>query len=912
MIKIKFLTLIFLLVGLFVQAQSTIMGTVFNNEQTPLAGALVYLEGTAYNTITDAEGQFKLFNIPSGEYSLIVQYIGYSDSKISINAESSFVQEIILSDDLLMQEVIINGRLEGQAKAMSMQRNNINITQIIASQQMERFPDANIGDALKRLSGINVQYDQGEARFANIRGTAPEMNSVSVNGERIPSAEAEKRYNQLDLIPSDMIELVELSKALTPDMDADAIGGSINLVTKKAGKKPMIKATLGSGYGFLSEKPLLKGKLSLSRRYANNKFGILLNTSYLNRSIRSDNIEAEWEFFDDNNPYETAYTSDFQIRQYELQRERMSYSAKMDYKFNANHLIYADANYTKRNDFENRYRLRYKDIEQDEDGNWIAEIRRQTKGGSSSTKNRRLEDQRTSVIGLGGEHSFNKARLTWRISDLRASEERPDERYVSFRAKDQGIIPDFTNKNAPSFIIKEEFPADLDLNYGLKDLSEENQFTDERDLNGRVDLEIPIFSGLYSSRLKMGGRYKSKSKKRSNSFYEFAPLDEDVFVQEAISAIENKSFDNFQAGDYPIGSFVQESYLGALNFDAAFESEEVLEELAGNFNASEDVTAAYLMYTQDIGRKIQVLAGLRYEGSQVEYAGQVFDGETLTASDQQSDQYANILPGVHIKYSPVRYANFRLAWTNTIARPNYFDLVPYQEINTEDNEIKIGNPSLEATTSMNVDLLGEFFFQNIGIVSAGLFGKNLTNVISSQVRNDFQFNGQVYDRFEQPVNVGNAIIYGAELAIERRLNFLPGKLSNLSLYSNYTLNISELTNISLEDREDESLSLIGTPQHLFNASLAYDAKKFDIRLSYNFADRFIEEYNDEAFYDRWYDQVQYLDLNLNADLSKRWKIYASVNNILNQPLRYYQGVTDQIMQIEYYGLEVRVGAKFKL
>jgi TonB-dependent receptor len=261
--------------------------------------------------------------------------------------------------------------------------------------------------------------------------------------------------------------------------------------------------------------------------------------------------------------------------------------------------------------------------------------------------------------------------------------------------------------------------------------------------------------------------------------------------------------------------------------------------------------------------------------------------------------------------------NLRLAWTNTLARPNYFDLVPYREINADDSELGEGNPFLIPTTSMNFDLLGEYFFENVGIISGGLFYKKLDNVIAMTIDDDYQFNynGNVESwEYVKPENVGNGILFGFEGSFSKRLSFLPGFLGNISFYTNYTYNYSRLTDISVDGREDEELQIPGSPKHLINLSLAYDTKKFDLRLSYNHASAFRDGeeggYGEEAFYDRWYDKVDYLDINANLAMGKNLKLYLEVNNLLNQPLRYYQGIEERTMQAEFYGIRVKTGIKF--
>ena len=888
-------------------AQYDIKGQLKDFENEGILGALIYLENTKQATQSNAGGEFVLSNVPNGQYGLIISYIGYENivKSISIDNGDLDLGTFQMKSDNVISDIVINGRLEGQARALNTQKSKINITEIVAAEQIERFPDANVGDALKRLSGINVQYDQGEARFANIRGTAPELNSFTINGERVPSAEAEKRFVQLDLIPADMVSSIEVNKVVTPDMDADAIGGSINLVTAKASPQAKLKGTIGSGINILNSNPIYKGKLNYSNRFGNNKLGLILRASVLDKQVRSDNIEAEWDMLEDG----SLYTIDFQIRQYQLQRLRQSYSATVDYDFNENHNIYVSGIYNWRNDWENRYRLRFKDIE-NVDGSYFAEIRRQTKGGVGDNKFRRLEDQRMQGVSLGGNHKISNLNMTWSFTSNKAQEDRPNERYISMRVKDQLLTTSFSNTNLPQVNTVNPIDSDLSNAFGLKEITEEFQYTEEKDMNARLDFELPILRGINASFLKFGFRSRNKDKFRDNSFQEYSPTDEDGFVVDALSNIESQSLSDFSVGDYAIGSFVSEEFLGNINLANGFESEDVLEEFAGNFNAKENIMASYVMYTQSLNNKIDLLAGLRYERTEIEYSGRIFDGESIATTSNQKDDYENLLPGLHLKYKFSNWTNLRLAWSNTIARPNYFDIVPFQEIELDDNRISVGNPSLNATESMNFDLLGEHYFKNLGIVSAGLFYKDLSNVIATNTFNDFEYEGNVYDRFSQPINAGNASITGFEFGLQNRLDFLPGLLSKLSFYANYTYTKSELKNSTIEGRKNEVLPLVGTPKNILNLSLAFDTKKLDVRVSFNSADGFIEEYNDSAFFDRWYDSVQYLDINANYSITDNWEVYFSVNNLLDQPLRYYQGEVDRVMQVEFYGIQSKFGVKF--
>ena len=450
------LLLLFNLLTLTVSAQTgALTGRVLDEGNLPLPGATLTLNGEGI-AVTDQDGRYNLRNLPTGTHELTTTYIGFTaeNQTITVTSGATTEMDVRLSPGVFLAEVAVISQLRGQSRALSQQQSAINITNVIAADQIGRFPDQNIGDALKRVPGISVQYDQGEARFGNVRGTPPQLNSVMVNGERIPSAEAEDRSIQLDLIPADMIQAVEVSKAVTPDMDADAIGGAINLVTRAAPYERRISGTLGGGYNLLANEPTFNGSLIYGDRYAGGKLGVIVSGSYFDNNLGSDNVEAEWTYDDDNDndrfdEGERDYPEEIQIRQYYLQRIRQSYSLSLDYKFDANNTIFLRSIYNHRNDWENRYRVVYGDIAE-EDGQWTAELERETKAGTEDEKFARLEDQRMMNFSLSGEHLLGKLKTTWSANYARASEDRPNERYLTYGSGE--VVPvtvDFSEQREP-------------------------------------------------------------------------------------------------------------------------------------------------------------------------------------------------------------------------------------------------------------------------------------------------------------------------------------------------------------------------------------------------------------------------------------------------------------------------------
>ncbi len=913
-----------LLAGAELFAAGSLKGIIVDSENSlAMPGARVFLDNTSYGAIAKHNGEFTIMNVPVGDYKLVVSYIGYEkfEKDIKIIDNKTSYEKIEMKAGLVQSKtvVVVGEALKGQAKALTQQQNNLQISNIVASDQIGKFPDANIGDAMKRIPGITVQYDQGEARFGLVRGTAARLNSVMINGERIPSAEAEDRSVQLDLVSADMIQNIEVSKAVTPDMDADAIGGAINLVTRTTPNAQRASVTLGSGYNMLSEKPIYNTSVVAGDRFFDNKLGVIVSGSYKNHHLGSDNFEAEW-FQDDLG---NAQIGEFQMRAYDVQRVRKSISAGLDYKLNNDHSFYVNTILTQRNDWENRFRTTYKLEDGDNDGipngNGIitgAEIRRETKGGIGNDANdyARLEDQKAYNFSFGGDHLFGDIlKMDWSATWAKASEERPNERYISYRTKSADVQVGGLNTEEP--IITQLTSNDLS-EWSLKEITEEYQYTEDIDLNARMDFEMPLMQGEYKSILKFGGRYRGKDKLRDNNFFEYEPLNGLESMTDL--RLVDKTDGDFLAGNYSLGRYVDKKDLGDLDLanSSQFEKKDVPSEyLGGNFDATEKITGGYAMITQNVGSNFTALLGARIEHTSVDYNANAYDDETDSATPTHgSDSYSNFLPGLHLKYNFTRDLLVRAAWTNTIARPNYFDIAPYRILEVDKNRIEVGNPDLEPTKSMNLDLMAENYFESIGLISAGVFYKDLSNFIFAYRENDYYdaSTDVTYDRYTQPRNGASAKIYGFEIGAQRQLDFLPSFLKNISLYANYTYTKSEVDGLPMEGRQDEKLGLPGTAENMINASIAYDTKEFTLRLSMNHTSDYVDEFGEKAFEDRYYDKQTFVDVNASYALTEQFRIYAEANNITNQPLRYYQGISGRTMQAEYYNMRFNFGVKFDL
>ena len=454
----------------------------------------------------------------------------------------------------------------------------------------------------------------------------------------------------------------------------------------------------------------------------------------------------------------------------------------------------------------------------------------------------------------------------------------------------------------------------LDNTFSLKEVTEEQEDIQEKDFKLNLNLELPLRKGEFGNKLKFGGKLVAKSKDKEKDHYGYEPLNEDGFDSSSFTNIVSQNRDGFMPGDkYKAGSFISKDYLGNLdlNNSSLFKKTQTLEEIAVSFNAKETVTAGYLRFDQNLGKKWKMMAGVRLENTHIKYSGMNYDAnkDELTHTAESKKSYLNVLPSLLVKYDANDEFKVRASFTNTISRPKYSALIPNVNI-TKDDEISMGNPDLDATISYNLDLSADYYFKSIGLVSAGVFYKRINDFIVDQRISDYVYNGETYQKFTQPKNAGNADLLGVELGYQRDFGFIAPALKHFGFYGNYTYTYTRVSDFNFEGRENESgLRLPGSPKNTANASLYYERSGLNVRLSYNYASAFIDEMGKTKFEDRYYDAVNYLDLNASYTFAKHYTFYVEANNLLNQPLRYYQGSKDLTAQVEYYGVKMNAGFK---
>src|ERR1700674_4311269 len=220
--------------------KGTITGTVKDSGNSALQGALVELLPLGRKVVTDNQGQFRITDVPAGEYTLSVSYVGLAVSNVPVvvqagqEASANAVLQVASQVD---QVVVSAERLQGEAEAINIERTADNIVQVLPERVITSLPNTNIADAVGRLPSVTLERDEGEGKYVQIRGTEPRLSNVTIDGVNLPSIEGTVRNIKLDAVPADLVERIEVFKTLSASQDADGIGAPGKRGTRTAGEK---------------------------------------------------------------------------------------------------------------------------------------------------------------------------------------------------------------------------------------------------------------------------------------------------------------------------------------------------------------------------------------------------------------------------------------------------------------------------------------------------------------------------------------------------------------------------------------------------------------------------------------------------------------------------------------------------
>jgi len=913
-------------------ADGSISGLVSDATGT-LSGAKVTVVGTKAQTSTNNQGQFSLSHLPAGKHKVRVEYLGYPSSEFDITVvdeQSINVGTLSLNQNTQMEEIVAVGYMRrGAMMAANMQKEANNIKNVFSADGIGKLPDRNAAEAVQRMPGVSIERDQGEGRFVAVRGLPSQWNSTSMNGDRLPTAEEEttSRAVAFDFFPTDMIELVEVSKAITPDMEGDAIGGNVNFVTRRAPDEKTLSVNLGVGDAEKAEGGSHSFNVLYGDRSADNKFGFLINATAWERDWATDNYEPR-RAIDDNG---VAGVHRLELRDYTGTRATYGLNMAAEYLLD-NGLIYAKAMYGTLSDEETHYkhRVRY---------------------NKNRVELQHIYDELiTEMKGFefGGEYDIDfNTQIQWKLStydnqfeygDIPNGE---DNAYYVVKFKQGVEFEDGIGGNLvyneidggtdPALEIGMHLPdgwvmdptkavlADVEL-YGI-DIKERDKLVAQFDVIHAYNEQLELKAGL-----------KYRSKERNASFYDkFYGWNEDEFgptptLAQVAQELGVDLVDQPGRGDY-LDNFAidYQSYFSQVIpvndlkrwWDANKHKlsflpgdSEVVENgggLSRNFDLEETHASVYGMATYKPSNKWTILGGLRATQTQTDVYGYVAvenDEGTSVEPSNGSKDYWSILPSLHVTYHQDDMTNIRMALTRSFARPDFGQLSPGATYLEMENQLKSGNPDLDPTYSNNFDLMYEHYFDDAGIISVGYFYKQIIDPVFSQSYQG-EYRGQSVT-VKSPLNGDDAWLHGIEFTANTSLNFIDESLDNFGLSFNFTVMDSEM---EIPGREDK-VSISRQADELYNIALYYDNGTFAGRIAMNHKGAYIEDHSSKPSLDTYYGDYTSLDATASYYINDDAMIYVELNNLTDEPLQYYTGNEARPNQIEYYGIRGQIGIKY--
>jgi TonB-dependent receptor len=817
-----------------------------------------------------------------------------------------------------IDSVLVVGQRASIARALSRQRAADGVESVLSRDGIGQFPDQNAAESLRRVAGVNVLNDQGEGRFVAVRGLAPDLNAASINGARVPAPEADVRSVALDVIPAELIESIEIKKSLTPDMDADTIGASIEINTTSAldRAEPFLSFSGEGSYNELNGAWSPKGSVDFSTMLGE-RFGVAGGLSYYKRKFATDNIEMNgWDESDEG----VAFADTVEYRDYDVERERLGGSLSLDYRLSDATNLYARF---LRSEFE----------DQEYRGRLIFEMDEAPNSGTATTANfsdadgeiqivrdikDRFEKQTISSLSLGGETlagawtfkyngswSAAKEREAGSLDPVEFQREfdGDDELDVSFDYSDRRL-PRYTlsGGNVDAFADATEFEFDK-IERTTLSLSEDEELAARFDIAREFDLDNGRFT------VQFGGKARQREKTYDLQLDVFDGFDGD-FTLADVAGLPSYGLNGI--GPVPDGRAVRRFVNDNI---ADFELNEVdttFESNVADYSVDEDIYAGYVLGRFDQAA-VRLVGGVRVEQTHNDIRAntvELVEGEddtTVTVAPTKFDRdYTDVLPSVNLRYEVQPDVLVRAGVYRSLVRPRVGQLAPRFTIEANedgDREGNFGNPDLKPYDAWNLDLSAEWYYGRSGVLQAGVFFKRIEDFIADVRVEDASFLGIDFNEAVIPQNGEEAKVNGFELTYQQSLDFLPVPLDGLLVGFNYTYTDAE------GEIAGRTIALPASSENTFNASLGYEKGPLSLRVTAAYRDKYLDELGESATEDRFVeDHIQY-DLSARYRVTPQFQLFAELVNLGDEPYVAYQNVAGRkrLLQYEEYSWTAKTG-----
>ena len=892
------------------QAGPSVQGTITERESGALLpGAEVSLRDTQYRTRSGSDGRYRLDGVPAGDYTLVVNYVGFEGFEASVSVTASETVTLPIRLDARYEfadEIVVQAVRFGQSKALNDQKEAVNIKNVLSEEQIQSFPDLNTAEVLQRVSGIGIQRDNGEGRFVSLRGTPSAMTNVTVNGQQVAFSNSENRMVELDVISAAQLSGIEVTKVLTPDMDADSIGGSINLKTRSAFDRPdgVTNFTLGLGENSIADGTHSRSAFNYSTVLGDNQnLGLSVGVNFARTAAERHNGEHRWGSEDTVDGVEIPYAlTNSEVQFSANERDRFGANARLEVRINDDNKLDFSLVQNYREDDQNRQitRVRW------DRGDYISATEVEGLRLVKSLHDR-LEEQESTTYSVAGEHRLGLTLLDFSLSTSSAHTKKPEGQLKpEFQARGYDLnVIDIGSKSPRWDATRQDIHASDAFEFDALDVKFENT-TSTIDA-ATLDLTRPMLWGSDTGELKVGVKLRALHKERADlrSRWRWRG-DDDLFLSQFEGSGANITEGGYNIGrEYDREAF--RSFFYSNQGPGGFE-EQVRNDvnLGEPYNVEEDITSVYAMATQEYGR-LTMLMGVRAEFNELDYTGAnlvVNDDDVLSNTQENvTRSYDFVYPNLQFRYRLSPETNLRAAYTRSMARPNFWDSMPFSYTHTDDEEIVRGNPYLEPALSNNLDFLVEHFLENVGIISGGVFFKGIDdfNFVTATTQVGGPFDG--FD-VESPVNGGNADLMGIEVAWQQHWD------SGFGIYANYTYtNVLDIDLGDQTDRDDIDV-LPEQRESLGNLALIYEKNRILTRLALNMSGRWMAEVGEEAGFDEWTDSAMYLDYSFTYLFDSGLELFLQANNLTEEVVYLYFGVGSRSSQQDITGRTFNAGMRW--
>jgi TonB-dependent receptor len=849
---IKFITLILVISISQALSQGTLKGVVTDSlTNKELIGANVFLVGTSLGAATNIEGRFTINDVAEGKNIIKISYIGYRMKEIEVNIFKGKTIQLgiaLFPDVIEGAEVIITGQKLGQVSAINQQINSNTIVNVVSEEKIQELPDVNAAEVIGRMPGVSISRSGGEANKITLRGLSDKFGTVTVDGMRLAPTDADSRGIDLSTISQGSLAGIELYKAITPDKDADAIAGTVNLVTRSAPTERLLRLDAKGSYNEMNNTyKQYDFAIRYGERFFDNVFGLQLLGNLERRDRSNERIDLDYGQAGNNvNDYEI---SDATLEYIKEIRERAGASILLDFNTPDNGSI------------------KFNNIFNSTTRNYLTSSRNYPTGNADLLYVARDREQEITTFNssLRGENHIMGFDIFWGGSFAQSISENPYDYSLDFLEPsivDSTGAPISKMKVIPANILKG--PAELLIPYALNNFEKAFANWGYYRFQKNIDKEKTIFADLLrkiplddflSWEIKVGGKYRSKYRFKESSelaaaYYLYGFHNYNIMPDGSINTkdftgtrfenlyLENNNIistnflnvppDNRNIFDlYFLNPMVNRDALrewyelnknGAANADGTSIEYSVNQEVQANYyDIDETVTSGYLMNTFNFGESITFIGGVRVEVEDNTYRSKYTPGKLTgfptpsgTITDTSSSYYETVwLPNFHLTYRPTDFMNVRFAFYKALARPDFNHRLEYYIARDGGGSttLSIGNPGLKTAKAWNYEINTSFFNNDIGLISVSAFYKEIKDmyhlinnirVDSDAILDSLGINwqspfasNQVYD-LTYPYNSSKPTkVWGFEVEQQTSLHFLPGLLQNIVIGYNFSLVKSE-------------------------------------------------------------------------------------------------------------------------